>query len=77
MSVLIIGTKPPPLGGVTIHTVRLIDLCNKEKINHSFYNLQKFNIISFFKALSKSKKSHLHSSNPLLLFLYVYVASFY
>jgi glycosyltransferase involved in cell wall biosynthesis len=73
MSVLIIGTMPPPIGGVTIHTVRLIDLCNKEKINYSFYNLQKFNIISFFKALSKSKKSHLHASNPLLLFLHVFL----
>ena len=73
MSVLIIGTIPPPLGGVTIHTARLIDLCNKGKINYSFYNLQKFNIISFFKSLSKSKKAHLHSSNALLLFLHVFL----
>tara|TARA_B110001450_G_C17647858_1_gene492000 strand:+ start:1307 stop:2263 length:957 start_codon:yes stop_codon:yes gene_type:complete len=67
---LIIGKVPPPIGGVTIHTSRLLDLCDELNINYKFYDLQKFNLFSFLNAIRVSHKSHLHANNPLLLFLY-------
>lgn len=73
MNLLIIGKIPPPIGGVSIHTARLLDLCKKEKIDFSFYNLHKFNIVSFLKSIKKSKNSHLHANNPLLLLSYALV----
>tara|TARA_B110000908_G_C10133161_1_gene393190 strand:- start:37 stop:996 length:960 start_codon:yes stop_codon:yes gene_type:complete len=69
-NILIIGRTPPPIGGVSIHTSRLLDLCEELNIKYEFYDLQKFNLITFLKAILFSNKSHLHANNPILLFLY-------
>ena len=69
-SILIIGKVPPPIGGVTIHTSRLLSLCKESNINYKFYDLQKFNLFTFLSSIRVSKKSHLHANNPLLLFFY-------
>jgi glycosyltransferase involved in cell wall biosynthesis len=69
--ILIIGKIPPPIGGVTIHTVRLLEYCVKEKIKIKFYNYQEFNFLKMVKAIFFAKKVHLHANNSLFLLLIV------
>lgn len=38
--IIILGTTPPPIGGVSIHTQRLIENLEKEKIDFQFINLR-------------------------------------
>ena len=40
-SLLLVGPYPNPLGGVSVHTKRLLNLIKKEGFNVSFYNLNK------------------------------------
>lgn len=68
--ILIIGKIPPPIGGVTIHTSRLLDYMEQENIKHTFYNNHEFNIFTFIAAIWKAKKAHIHISNPLFLFFF-------
>lgn len=63
---LIVGKTPPPIGGVTIHTQRLIQLLNNQ-IDFCFYNMHKFQILSFIKAVKESRVAHIHASNPFFL----------
>ena len=74
--ILIIGPYPPPIGGVSIHTSRLLDLCEKLNVNYRFYDYTNFNFFTFLKEIISSKKSHLHANNPLLLFLYSIICFF-
>lgn len=61
-SVIIIGTVPPPIGGVTVHTLRLIKGLKSLGYNHKFINLRQrtndkkldkksyiYNILKFIK----------------------------
>jgi glycosyltransferase involved in cell wall biosynthesis len=69
--ILIIGKVPPPIGGVTIHTVRLLEYCKKENLKLEFYNFQDFNFLKMAKAIALTKKAHLHASNTLFQLLFV------
>ncbi len=74
--ILIIGKTPPPIGGVTIHTFRLIEYLKSKNIEFNFYNNNGFNIITFIRAIYKSKKAHIHLNNPFFLFLFVVICRF-
>jgi glycosyltransferase involved in cell wall biosynthesis len=69
--ILIIGKVPPPIGGVTIHTVRLLEYCEKENFKLEFYNFQDFNFLKMAKAIALTKKAHLHANNTLFQLLFV------
>lgn len=64
--ILIIGKRPLPIGGVTIHVDRLVKLLDKLQYDYTFYDLNKFTIYSFIKAISASNIVHLHTSSPIL-----------
>jgi len=68
---LIIGKTPPPIGGVSIHTSRLLALCDDKKFNYNFYNYENFNLLTLFSAIRLAKVAHIHCNNPLLLSLFV------
>lgn len=70
VGILILGKIPPPIGGVTIHTSRLLDMCDQENIEYTFYDLKNFEIREFIRVINKSKVAHIHANNPLLLFLF-------
>jgi glycosyltransferase involved in cell wall biosynthesis len=67
---LIIGKIPPPIGGVTIHTSRLLDHLDFEKIEHNFYDNYSFNISTFIYSIWKAKIAHIHLDNPFFLFIF-------
>jgi len=59
---LILGTLPPPIGGVTIHVQRLLEFLDKNSICYSFLNLKSsFRIILL--TVCKYNIVHLHCSN--------------
>jgi len=75
-SILLIGTFPPPLGGISVHLKRLSDLIS------AFYKVDTFNLsgdykntfdkyFSLIKRLLFKKYNivHIHSSNIKLLFI--------
>ena len=64
--ILIIGKRPLPIGGVTVHVERLLEWLDDLKIQYSFYDLKRFNIIFFCKSILLTKYAHLHSSSPYL-----------
>ena len=70
MSLLIIGKLPLPIGGVTIHVKRLLDLLKSNNIDFLFYDLKKFTLFSFFYQIKKNDFIHLHSSSPFLHLLF-------
>ena len=63
---LILGKCPLPVGGVTIHVKRLLEWLDYENIKYKYYDLKKFNIFTFLKAIKSSEYAHLHSSSPFL-----------
>ena len=68
---LIIGKVPPPIGGVTIHTKRLINLLLNKRIPSTFLNLHHFGLGRFLRTMYKANVAHNHSNNRLFLFLFV------
>ena len=74
---LIIGRIPPPIGGVTIHTKRLIDILKTEKLNFIFYNIKKFNLFSLIKNIRDSKITHVHLNNSLILFIISIICKYF
>lgn len=77
MSLLIIGKLPLPIGGVTIHVKRLLDLLRNEHISFSFYDLSKFTFLTFCKQIKKHDVVHLHSSSPFLHILFCLMCKWY
>lgn len=70
---LIIGKRPLPIGGVTIHVERLIAVLQELGLPYCFYDLKQFSIISFIREIRKHKYAHLHSSSPVLRLLFAFV----
>lgn len=66
---LLIGTLPMPIGGVSIHTERLLLFLKKNNFNHSFYDYKKSSFKRGVKFFFKSKLIHIHANNQLFLFL--------
>lgn len=64
--VLIIGTRPPPIGGVTIHVERLLWVLSKSSFSVRFLpiNIKKVFFANFFRDLVWCDFIHLHTSNP-------------
>ena len=74
--ILILGKKPLPIGGVTIHVNRLTALLDKVGQEYSFYDLQGFRILSFLRVIGTVDYAHLHSSSPLLRLLFAVICRF-
>lgn len=60
---LIIGKKPPPIGGVTVHVSRLLHFLTREKVEYEFLSLLKNKKFQFLKLFFAARKIFLHSSN--------------
>ena len=68
--ILILGTLPPPVGGVTIHVQRLLGLLEREKIPYSFCPIRKTPFWSLLRQIISHKVIHLHISHiPATFFL--------
>lgn len=68
--ILIIGTMPPPIGGVTIHISRLLkSLQINGKINFYYFDLKKGAGFKLLYSILKTRIVHIHTSNSIFRFL--------
>lgn len=74
--ILIIGKTPPPIGGVTIHVNRLLEILKYKSIDFDFYDLKHFSIFSFIVETKKHDLIHLHASSPYLRLLFCFICKF-
>lgn len=68
--ILVIGTLPPPIGGVTIHVQRLCDQLEKSEVSFQFIDFKRNTRREILKAFLKNKRIHLHSSNVHIQLLF-------
>lgn len=68
-AVLIIGKKPLPIGGVTIHVQRVLYLLKTNNIPYRFIDLKDTPKIKILKEFIIADKIHLHTSNVYLRFV--------
>lgn len=64
--VFVVGSIPPPIGGVTMHVERLLSVLEKHRYSVRFLPIRGHSIIRFFRDVFWSDVVHLHSSNPYL-----------
>ncbi len=69
--ILIIGSIPPPIGGVTLHTQRLLAALDKNKISYSFLPIKDSSLFKIIKQLLSHKIIHLQISNIYVSFFLV------
>jgi hypothetical protein len=69
---LIIGRKPLPIGGVTVHVDRLCNSLIDKNIDFHFIDPTKLNICRLLIKIIQYKIIHVHVSNPLLLLFIVF-----
>jgi len=60
--ILIVGTVPPPTGGVTIHVSRLIQHLDARKVLYTFCGISE-GPLKIFRQVIRHKVIHLHASN--------------
>lgn len=72
---LIIGKCPLPIGGVTIHVQRLLDWLDHSNIKYEYYDLKRFEFLSFCSAIRRNDYAHLHSSSPVLRLVFAVICS--
>lgn len=76
IKVLILGKKPPPIGGVTIHVSRLLEKLDDSSIEYVFIeNTQ--NIPKLIYHIRRSCLTHVHSSCPYFRLLVVLIAKLF
>ncbi|APD05850.1 hypothetical protein UJ101_00298 [Flavobacteriaceae bacterium UJ101] len=63
MNLLIIGTLPPPIGGVTIHISRINEFLKEKEIPYTFIDYRKNSFFDILKKIREYKIIHLHTSN--------------
>lgn len=68
--ILIIGSLPPPIGGVTMHVKRLLQSLNNFEYPYCFVDLKKDSYLKASLSVVKSKWIHLHTSNVYLRFFF-------
>ncbi|MGN0884712.1 MAG: hypothetical protein ACI4P6_05895 [Candidatus Spyradosoma sp.] len=71
--ILILGTLPPPIGGVTIHLLRFLKILD-EKFDGDiyFWDYRRGSYKDFFLLFIQAKIVHLHLSNSLLRLLFTF-----
>lgn len=67
---LIVGTVPPPIGGVSVHVSRLLAYLKYKKYPHTFYDYKK-NKLKFLFYFFNSNILHVHANNPFLILFFL------
>ncbi len=76
MKLLIIGTLPPPNGGVTIHICRINDFLDYNQFPYKFIDYRKQSFSTILGEIRKHKIIHLHASNvffKLIITIYCFL----
>jgi glycosyltransferase involved in cell wall biosynthesis len=67
---ILIGSFPPPVGGVTIHVKRLKECLEKSGLSCLFIDIRKEGIKNVLKSIFKGKIIHIHTSNVYMKFFF-------
>ncbi len=71
--ILIMGTMPSPIGGVSIHVERLLKHLDYIKYPYNFIDIKRDRYPKVFLLFWKSKWIHLHTSNVYVRFFYTFL----
>jgi len=66
--ILIVGSIPPPIGGVAIHLYRLLKALDGSDIDYIFYDYKKESFFTGIKKILKSQYIHTNFSNKFFRF---------
>lgn len=61
---IVIGSIPPPIGGVSVHVKRLVENLENQQLPFLFLDLRREKKGRIAKALFQGELIHLHTSNP-------------
>ena len=67
--ILIIGSVPPPVGGVTVHVKRLLEHLTLRGVAYDFFPLRQKSLFWLPLEILRHKVIHIHSSNILFYLL--------
>lgn len=67
--ILIIGSVPPPVGGVTIHVKRLLEHLTLRGVAYDFFPLRQKSLLWLPWEILRHKVIHIHSNNIFFSFL--------
>ncbi len=67
-AVLLVGRRPPPIGGVTIHVDRLCQSLQRLQVDHRTVDPRRDGLLRTAAALSRHGISHVHLSHPAAMF---------
>lgn len=74
-NILIIGTVPPPIGGVTIYVSRLLTHLEKElSLDTSLFDYKKNSPLKAIAYIKQSQLLHINASNPVLIFYFTVIS---
>lgn len=71
---LILGTYPPPIGGVTVYCKRLIEHLELTDINFEFADFKRISFGTLFKKITSSRVIHIHASNSNFRFIIIVIS---
>lgn len=75
--ILIIGSVPPPVGGVTIHVKRLLEHLTLRGVAYDFFSLRRKSLLWLLPEILRHHIIHIHiSSIPFCLFLSIFCLIF-
>lgn len=75
-ALLMIGRAPPPLGGVTIHVIRLLHALRLRGVRVKLLDPRTDGLVSCFASVRGADLVHIHLSNQLLILLIVLLCNF-
>lgn len=66
---LLIGTRPPPIGGVSMHVDRLCRALDGKGVAYTHCDARRIGLRATFAAVSRHRVCHINLSHPLLILL--------
>lgn len=70
-ALLLVGSWPPPLGGVTMHVSRLDRALEAAGMTHDCVDIRRAGLVPVLRAVARHAVCHLHLSSPLAQLLLV------
>lgn len=74
--ILIVGSLPPPIGGVTIHIQRLLYHLKENGIRFKYVDLKRNSIFLILREFIRRDRIHIHTSNSYFRFFLIILGSF-
>lgn len=66
--ILIVGRRPPPVGGVTVHVDRLCDAMAQARLGYQVVDVRAQGLPATARRIARHRVCHLHLSHPAAMF---------